>query len=35
VALPLPERAKALRSGRPDTSLVDHYLARARRDLAD
>jgi hypothetical protein len=37
VALVRLERAKALRTGKPDTSLVDHYLglARARLGLPD
>jgi hypothetical protein len=33
VALPLLERAKHLRAGQPDTTLVDHYLADARSRL--
>jgi len=33
VALPLLERAKVLRSGQPDIGLIDHHLARARREL--
>jgi hypothetical protein len=35
VALHLLERAKELRTGQPDTTLVDHYLAKARRLLTD
>jgi tetratricopeptide (TPR) repeat protein len=34
VALEHLERAKALRTGQPDTALVDHYLAVARSRLA-
>ncbi len=33
VALTHLERAKALRAGQPDTELLDHYLAKARRLL--
>jgi tetratricopeptide (TPR) repeat protein len=33
VALPLLERSKRLRAGQPDTTLVDHYLAKARERL--
>ncbi|OLF19109.1 tetratricopeptide repeat protein [Actinophytocola xanthii] len=33
VALALLERAKELRTGQPDTELVDHYLDQARRAL--
>ncbi|MGH3758312.1 hypothetical protein [Actinophytocola sp.] len=33
VAVELLERAKSLRTGQPDTGLVDHYLARAREQL--
>jgi len=33
VALTHLERAKALRAGQPDTTLVDHYLALAHRQL--
>jgi hypothetical protein len=35
VALHLLERAKELRTGQPDTTLVDHYLNKARRLLTD
>lgn len=33
VALPLLTRSKLLRTGQPDTGLVDHYLELARRRL--
>ncbi|HEV2781718.1 MAG TPA: hypothetical protein VGX25_20225 [Actinophytocola sp.] len=33
VALSLLEKAKSLRAGQPDTSLVDHYLSVARQRL--
>ncbi len=34
VAVEWLERAKALRTGQPDTTLVDHYLAEARSAIA-